>query len=590
MRIPEEVMQEIRDESDIVEIISEVVRLKKSGRNHTGLCPFHHEKTPSFSVSSDKQIYKCFGCGEAGNVFTFIMKTQNMTYMEAVRYLAKRADISIEYEDEKTKSIEAAKEKLYKLNIEVARYFYRNITINRTAQQYFKARGIGVNTIKKFGLGYADNSWNALLKYLKSKGYTELDMLNLGLIIKSEKGNMYDRFRNRVMFPVFDYRGKVIGFGGRVLDASKPKYLNSPESTLFQKGTNLYGLNFAIKNNSSRVIVIVEGYMDCISLHQYGISNAVASLGTALTVYQAKLLKRYADKVILAYDADGAGVAATMRGMEILRNEGFDVRILRVPSGKDPDEFVRANGKEAFENLMENALPLIEYKIKEAGRGLDFKNEEHVIKYVSSVTDILSELNPVQKDVYIKKMSQDTGIKEQAIYDLLNNDLTKKNKKDNNMNNIPTIGYKLYIEPAYLKAERTLLKIMYINDECYKYILETVREEMLIISGHKKIFELINAAKSEGIRDIERYVEDRCEDIDSSKEWIIIKEIDLMKEDLENKQLIIDYVKEIKKYKLEEEKNHIMAKIKKCEENGQLDESLELARQLIQIKREIEKA
>ena len=359
MQISEEILEKIKSQNDIVDVISERVRLRKAGRNFTGLCPFHNEKTPSFSVSQEKQIYKCFGCGEAGNVISFVMKDKNLPFIEAVKYLANRANIPLEINNgEKSKSAKK-KDLLYRVNVEAAKFFFSNLMNNQNAKEYFLNRGIKEETIKKFGLGFANDSWNSLMFYLRKKGINDVLLEEAGLIsVNKEKGRKYDRFRNRVMFPVFDYQGKVIGFGGRVLDDSKPKYLNSPETLVFQKGTNLYGLNFALKHNmSERYFVIVEGYMDLISLHQYGITNVVASLGTALTINQARLLKRYADKVIISYDADMAGQMATLRGLEILRTAGFDVRVLNIPQGKDPDEYVRSNGKEACLNLINSAEP-----------------------------------------------------------------------------------------------------------------------------------------------------------------------------------------------------------------------------------------
>ncbi|WP_163194295.1 DNA primase [Clostridium thermarum] len=589
MRISDEIIQRVKEESDVVDVISEVVKLKRAGRNYMGLCPFHREKSPSFSVSVDKQIYKCFGCGESGNVFTFVMKNRNIDFVEAVKYLANRANITIEYDDYKTKVLEDQKERLYSVNVEAARFFYSNLLRSKKSQEYFSARGISVSTVKRFGLGFAPDSWHDLMNALKRKGFSELDMLNVGLVIKSEKGNIYDRFRNRVMFPVFDYRGKVIGFGGRVLDDSKPKYLNSPESLIFQKGTNLYGLNFALKHNNNRTFIIVEGYMDCISLHQHGITNAVASLGTALTVQQAKLLKRYGDKIVISYDADAAGQAATIRGLEILRKEGFDVKVLTVPSGKDPDEFIRANGKEAFVRLVENALPLMDYKIKKAAEGVNFNDSEEVIKYVKKVTESLADLNPVEKDVYISKISQQTGIKEQAIYDLLKGELSKSNEAAYTMNSIPAFGQKLYVEPAHIKAERILLKLMHDDEECFEFIKQNLSEEMFILNGHKKIYKLLLESKYLENIDKARYVEDRCDDVESSKEWVEINNLELLKDDYENKQLIIDYINEIKRYQLENLKKQIKAKISECEAKGLIEESLKLAQRLMEIKREVER-
>ena len=585
--IAEDVIRKIKEQNDIVDVISERVKLKRIGRNYTGLCPFHNEKSPSFSVSQDKQIYKCFGCGEAGNVISYIMKDRNVTFPEAAGILAERANISIEIESEGNNEQKDMHKKMYNINVEAARYFYGNLRKDKKAEAYFLNRGISDVTMKKFGLGFSFDKWDGLLLYLKKKGYSELDLLNIGLIIKSPKGSYYDRFRNRIIFPVFDYKGKVIGFGGRVLDDSKPKYLNSPETPLFHKGLHLYGLNFVIKNNRSRTIIVVEGYMDCISLHQYGFSNVVASLGTALTINQAKLLKKYVDTVIISYDADVAGQAATIRGLEILRNEGFDLRVLIVPKGKDPDEYIKNNGNQAFQKLVDDALPLIEYRIKRAGEGINFSNSEMIIQYVKRVTEIVVDLDPVEKDVYIKKISEETGIKEQPIYDLLRKEIDKNSNKSQKMNIQQDFGQKLYLEPAYIKAERNLLRFMLINEESCDYITENILEEQLILQSHKSIYKLIveykYLTKDEKVKDIEF----RCNDIESTKEWINIMEVEFACDEEDYKKLINDSIKELKKFKLEESKKEIMNKIKQYELQGLLGESIKLAQRLIELQKDI---
>ncbi len=588
MKVSEDIIQKVKEKTDIVEIISETVKLKKSGNNYTGLCPFHNEKTPSFMVSPDRQSFKCFGCGEAGNVFTFIMKTRNLPFPETIKLLADKAGITIEESSKEEKTKKDYKEKLLRINVEAARFFFNNLRLNPKSKSYFLNRGITEVTIRKFGLGYSRDSFNSLLNYLKSKGYTELDLVNAGLIKKSEGHNLYyDRFRNRVMFPVFDYSGKVIGFGGRVLDDSKPKYLNSPETILFNKGTNLYGLNFAVKDNKERTFVIVEGYMDCIALHQYGITNVVASLGTALTQNQAKLLKRYADKVIISYDADTAGQNATMKGMEILKNEGFDVRILTVPQGKDPDEYIRNYGKEAFLRLMRDALPLIDYRVKRAAEGIDFSDQEMVILYARKITEILVDLNPVEKDVYIKKVSEQTGIKEQALYDLLSGEIQKNVNKLQNVNTTGNIGQKLYLEQAYVKAERYLLKLMLTGEDNLQKVINNIKEEDFVMNSHKKIYRLILEGIKEGKEKLSEHIESKCDDIDSSKEFVMIKNFELFGGDTDYDKLVNDLTREIKKFKLEEMKKVLMIKIKESENKGLMEESVKLAQQLMKIQKEI---
>ena len=590
MQISEEILEKIKSQNDIVDVISERVRLKKAGRNFTGLCPFHNEKTPSFSVSQEKQIYKCFGCGEAGNVISFVMKDKNLPFIEAVKYLANRANIPLKLGNGEQSQSNRKKELLYKVNVEAAKFFFSNLMNNQNAKEYFLNRGIKEETIKKFGLGYANDSWNSLMFYLRKKGINDGLLEEAGLIsVNIEKGRKYDRFRNRVMFPVFDYQGKVIGFGGRVLDDSKPKYLNSPETLVFQKGTNLYGLNFALKHNmSERYFVIVEGYMDLISLHQYGITNVVASLGTALTINQARLLKRYADKVVISYDADLAGQMATLRGLEILRTAGFDVRVLSIPQGKDPDEYVRSNGREAFLKLINNAEPLIDYRIKKAEEGIDFKNSQSVILYSKRIMDIISDLDPIEKDVYIKKASENTGIKEQALYDILKIKM-KDNRENDFRNNKEEDRSKLYVEPGFLKAERTLLKMMLENEEYLQYIEERISENDFILLEHKEIFTVIILGKGENINNIESFIESRLSNAKSIGELVKIKEENIFFAD-NIKVQIDDLINEIHSYKLKQRIDQLRKEQKELENQGKIEESIKLAIELASITKKLKES
>ncbi|MEQ8154464.1 MAG: DNA primase [Clostridiaceae bacterium] len=588
MQIQESLIERIKEENDIVDIISETVRLKRAGRNYTGLCPFHHEKTPSFSVSQDKQIYKCFGCGEAGNVITFLMKSRKLNFIEALKILADRANIPLNLDNGENRETANKKELMYKINTEAARFYFSNLFNNKEAMNYFKNRGLSVRTIRSFGLGFSQNKWNALMNFLNAKGYKNEILESLGLIIKSEKtGNYYDRFRNRIIFPVFDFKGRIIGFGGRVLDDSKPKYLNSPDSLIFSKGTNLYGFNFAIKNGlPEKYFVVVEGYMDCISLHQHGIVNAVASLGTALTINQARLMKRYADKVIISYDADAAGQNATIRGLEILKSVGFDVRVLTVPQGKDPDEYIRSNGKDAFMNLIEKALPLIEYRLEKAKDSINFSRNEDIIVYSQRVTEILAELNPLEKDVYVKKISEETGIREQALYDQLSKNMTKFQNEVEHMNIKEENGTKSYIEPAFLKGERALLKLM-MRDDYFNFICERIKAEEFILKSHREIYGFIANAKAEKKENMESHVDNNCNTVESQREWIEIKELDIFGENEEAS--IKDYIFNIRKHKLEQRKNEITKRLKASEEKGIFQETINLAKELGNINSELKR-
>ena len=593
MRIPEETIERIKQENDIVDVISETVRLKRTGRSYTGLCPFHNDKTPSFSVSQDKQIYKCFSCGEAGNVITFVMKQKNLTFIEAVKVLAEKANIPLELGNGEPSRLAKKKDLIYKVNVEAGRFFFANLMADKKAKEYFLNRGIQESTIRKFGLGYAKDGWSNIIYHLKRKGINETLMLEAGLVLKNEKrGTVYDRFRNRVMFPVFDIKGRVIGFGGRVLDDSKPKYLNSPETIVFEKGTNLYGLNLAIKNNmTERYFIIVEGYMDCISLHQYGITNVVASLGTALTVSQARLLKRYADKVIISYDADVAGQTATMRGLEILRDAGFDVRVLSIPKGKDPDEFIRANGKEAFLKLIEDVAPLISYRLKRAEEGINFKDEQSIIKYGARVTEILAELNPVEKDVYIKKIAEDTGLKEQSLYDLLSE--ARHKKEEAFMNNKEGIGTKLYVEPTYIesasmKAEKALLKMMFEDNEYYEIIIDRISGEEFNSEACKKIYSLLCKGKEEQVENLISFVESGCDDVESSKELVNIKEYNLeINETTDVGKMISDFVYNIKSFKIEENIKQLKSKQREYEKKGMFSELIQVTKEFKELENQL---
>lgn len=590
MQISEEILEKIKSQNDIVDVISERVRLRKAGRNFTGLCPFHNEKTPSFSVSQEKQIYKCFGCGEAGNVISFVMKEKNLPFIEAVKYLANRANIPLEIGNGEKSKVTKRKELLYRVNVEAAKFFFSNLMNNQNAKEYFLNRGIKEETIKKFGLGFANDSWNSLMFYLRKKGINDVLLEEAGLIsVNKEKGRKYDRFRNRVMFPVFDYQGKVIGFGGRVLDDSKPKYLNSPETLVFQKGTNLYGLNFALKHNmNERYFVIVEGYMDLISLHQYGITNVVASLGTALTINQARLLKRYADKVIISYDADMAGQMATLRGLEILRTAGFDVRVLSIPQGKDPDEYVRSNGRDAFLKLVNSAEPLIDYRIKKAEEGINFKNSQSLILYAKRIMEIISDLDPVEKDVYIKKASENTGIKEQTLYDILKSKM-KDNRENNFRNNKEEDGSKLYVEPGFLKAERAILKIMLENSEYLQYIEERISENDVILLEHKEIFTVIMLAKGENINNIDSFIESKLSSAKTIGELVKIRDENIFFAD-DVKVQINDFINEIQSYKLKQRIDQLRKEQKELENQGKIEESIKLAIELASVTKKLKES
>lgn len=452
-------IENLKNQINIIDVVGRVVPLKRAGSNYKGVCPFHNEKTPSFVVSEQKQIFTCFGCGATGDAIEFTKRYYNLDFSEAVEKLAGEYGISLE-----KNTFHDNREIYYKVNKLAANFFYKAFTEKANkGYAYMKRREISPAILKKFGIGYADAQWDSLYKYLLSQGIDKKIMLELGLVSES-KGKYYDKFRNRVIFPIINTSGKVIGFGGRAIDAEdNPKYLNSAESKIFQKKYNLYGLNISRQSvGKEGFIILVEGYMDTIALYQSGIENVAASLGTALTENQAKLIKRYTKDVILSYDADGAGRAAALRGLDILRKEECKVKVLHVTDGKDPDEYIKKNGRQAFLKLVENALPYGDYKLESAKKGFDLSKDEDKIDYIKKATDIIRQLSPVEQEIYIKKTSKDLKIAEGAIrMELLGNDSTEKasftpvrEEKEEVLNSEIT------------PIERTLLKVM-LTDESY---------------------------------------------------------------------------------------------------------------------------
>jgi len=478
---PEEVIEEVRVSNDIVDVVSEYVKLERKGKDYFGLCPFHKEKTPSFSVASGKQIYYCFGCGKGGNVIHFIMNIENIGFLDAVKLLADRARIQLpEGEDEEERRKALLRKEIIRINTDAARFFFNNLGNNEKAVSYLRKRGINDRTIKKFGIGYASEDWDSLLKHLLKKGYREPDILESGLILKSKNGGFYDRFRGRIMFPIFDLRGNVIAFGGRVLDSSQPKYMNSPETPVYNKSRNLYALNFA-KNSGEKRIIVVEGYMDVISLHQNGIINTVASLGTALTESQGRLLKKYAEEVIISYDSDTAGQAATIRGLDLLDGIGCNVKVLTLPESKDPDEYIRKNGLDAFKKLADNAVSLLEYKIRVLKKQIDTNTVEGKISFLNKVASLLSRMdNNVEIEMYVKKIAKDYGISEESLF----SEIAKRTKAKSAYRKVAVGRNSISKAPVEKKAnmeekkvvldERMILALLCLDNTLYKLVKDKI--------------------------------------------------------------------------------------------------------------------
>ena len=438
MGIRDNIIDEIKSRCNIVDVIGRYVPLKKTGSNYKGVCPFHNEKTPSFVVSETKQIFTCFGCGATGDVLEFVQRYNNLDFPGAVEKLCDEYGIEMKHSNFRREQDRTA---LYEINRDAAAFFYRAFTKNANpGYDYMKKRGLEPETLRKFGIGYADGEWDSLYRYFMEKGTDPQILLELGLISQSN-GKYYDKYRDRVIFPIINTRRKVIGFGGRILVEGAPKYLNSPESSVFLKKNNLYGLNLTRQDiNKENYVILVEGYMDVISLYQHGIRNVSASLGTALTENQAAMLKRYTDNVILSYDADEAGQNAALRGLDILHKTGCKVKVLHISDGKDPDDFIKKNGKEEFLKLVQNAMSFADYKIYLLKQRLDLDTTDGSVEFLQETAKILSELSPVEADIYIKKIARETNISEGAIRLEINGNNNSKNIRNSNAAAIRNAG------------------------------------------------------------------------------------------------------------------------------------------------------
>ena len=414
--IPREYIDEVVRRSDITEVVGSYVQLRHRGRTHTGLCPFHSEKTPSFVVYPETQSFYCFGCGAGGDVITFVRKISNLDYVEAVKLLAGRAGMPMPEEDDQAGRLRS---RVLAINKEAARFFYEQLNAEndaaRAARGYWRGRGLSDSTIRRFGLGYAPDDFGALRRHLRSRGYTEEEMLASGLQKRSEKGNVYDVFRGRVMTPIFDLRGNVIAFGGRVLGDEKPKYINSPETMVYKKSKAMFALNIA-KKSASRRYILCEGYMDVISLHQAGFDTAVAACGTALTADQVRLLGEYADEVVLCYDSDEAGQKATARSLGLFAESPVKVSVLNIPGAKDPDEFIKKYGRERFESLLNGTSNAIEYKLAKVREKYDLARPADRVEYIKEAIRLLAgRLTPTEREVYAGRLAEETDVAKASV-------------------------------------------------------------------------------------------------------------------------------------------------------------------------------
>lgn len=566
MRYSDEILDDVKSSNDIVDVISQYISLKRSGRNYFGLCPFHNEKSPSFSVSPDKQIFHCFGCGVGGNIITFISKIEGIGFKEAIEVLAERANIKLPTMDNSADNKkEELKAKVYKVNSFTAEYYHKKLyePTSKIAQEYVKKRKLNNETIQSFKIGFS-GKFDELYQALRKEGFNDEEILESGLVNKNDNGKYIDRYRNRLMIPIFDERNRIIAFGGRVLDDSKPKYINSPENIVYSKGRHLFGLNVAKKGDTKRLL-IVEGYMDAISLHQRGITNVVASLGTALTTSQGWLLRKNCEQVILGFDSDGAGQTAIMRAVEVMQNMGCDMRILQMTGAKDPDEYILKYGAVRFQKLMDDAISLIEFKIKVLQKDLNLENASDKIKFLNEIAKLISKVeNTMEREIYIEKIAKGYNISKEAIYAEVNK-LQYSNRKDKKiLEKEKTVVSKMRkeekrdVSEEITKRENTIIWILINSIDTYKIIKENIKIEDFKNEENKEILKEIYNALENGNTNINSVLDH----IDSEKIQGHLTEI--MAEDYgitDNKKAIEDLLKKYELEKLESERDRLIEEL-----------------------------
>lgn len=587
-RYSDEIIDDVRQSNDIVDVISQYVRLKRSGRNYFGLCPFHNEKSPSFSVSPDKQIFHCFGCGVGGNVISFIMKIEGISFVEAVQMLAERANIALPtLQNNVDTAKEELKAKVYGVNEFAAQFYHQNLykPEAKIAQEYVKKRKLTQSTLEAFQIGFSGR-FDELFKNLKKQGFGEKEILESGLVNKNDKGQYIDRYRNRLMFPICNVRGRVIAFGGRVLDDSKPKYINSPENIVYSKGRHLYGLNVAKKGDLKKIL-IVEGYMDVISLHQRGITNVVASLGTAMTQQQGFLLRKHAEQIILSFDSDEAGLTAKMRALEILQTMGCDLRILQMEGAKDPDEYVIKYGNARFLHLIDQALSVVEFKVKVLKQHLNLENINDKIKFLNQIAKIMANIeNTIEREVYMEQIAGEYGISKEAIYAEVNKLAYSHHQGEKVLEKPKPVAIHqkkedTTITPAVKKREDTVLSILFTgNLNLYQIIKVYMNPEDFKQEINRKIVQKLYEEFEKGNSNINTLI-DHLSDEEQSRVTAILAE-DYEIDDME--KAIDDLMQSYQRDKLTDRKFEILSLLDTIEDEGKKKElEKELSDIIIQL-------
>lgn len=499
--IPKTFISDLSAMIDIEDFLSSYITIKKAGRTPKALCPFHNEKSPSFVIYPETQSYYCFGCGKGGSVYDFIMEYENIGFIDAVRFIANRQGIQVPDDNGGQSDYSKQKSLTYEINKETAIFFY-NCLKNPAGQvgyDYLRSRGLDNGIIKNFGLGYAPDSWNSLYNHLKQKGYSEKDMETAYVIKSSEKGNYYDVFRNRVIFPIFDLRKNVIGFGGRILDDSSPKYLNTGDTPVFKKSQHLFGLNFAKKEIQNETIILCEGYMDVVAMHATGFKNSVATLGTALTSEQARLISKYANKVVVAYDSDEAGKAATRRAFNILDEVDVTSTALKIEGAKDPDEYIKQNGSIRFKQLLEKSNNLSDYELNELKEKCNLQTNEGIIEYTKKAIYILAKIkNNIEREVYIGNVASLTGVASEAIKQQVNA-VRNKNKNENDKKHWQKAQqnrefYADKVNPQKGEnltsaiVEENILAFLFRNPEIFSSVVNKIEPNNFITEFNKRVY------------------------------------------------------------------------------------------------------
>ena len=509
-RLPETFLQQLRDANDIVEMFRAYGDLKKRGRTYVLCCPFHSEKTPSCTIYPENQSFYCFGCGVGGDAITFVRKMENVGYFDAIQILAQRSGLQMPARSPDEQRIINLRRRCLEINRETANFYYLQLIRgqDRRGLQYFLSRQLTPQTIRKYGLGFAPDAWHVLRDHLRSKGYRDEEMVAAGVCRQSEKGNVYDYFRNRVIFPIVDLKGSVIAFGGRVLDDSKPKYLNTNDTPVFSKGKNLFSLNFA-KNSASRTFILAEGYMDVISIHQAGFANVVATLGTAITPDQARLIAQYADNVVLSYDSDGAGQAATQRALNHFADVGLPVRILKMEGAKDPDEYIKTFGADRFRLLIDHADDATVFQLSRCKQDLDLDTEIGKTEYLRRVVHVLAEMsNPLQRDVYISRISHETEISPDVLRKQVEAAIHRSKRTANRVQFRAIEAQSLQRDelnpeaqnyPKESRAERQIIAYLLLYPEDFAEVRQQLPPEWFATEFHRRVYEAIcSVCESEG--------------------------------------------------------------------------------------------